>query len=188
VSGEQKVNTHAVYTAVWAVNFQPAGVKLVALAYAKFADPDGSNVYPGRARIMRMTGYGEDFVRDATVCLKKLGVLKETRKATYTTPAEYRIDLDVLAELAEADEVVKDSRERKLTENEKAGGRAPRRADDQQGASSRGRGARVVKGGGRAPTQPSRHPPGQAKGEGARPPAGAGGSPRQKNWLKVVRP
>lgn len=182
MSNEAKIDTHVVYKALWAVKLQPAAVKLVALAYAKFADPDGSNCYPGRASIMEMTGYGKDYVRDATNFLIDAGVLRIERDATHNLPRRYFIDLQVLRDFAASGKELRAPARSK----ERRGPGSTRGAGVVVDPSQPGRGARVNEPGGPGATQPTRHQPGHAKGGGGRPPASAGVRPREKNYLKVV--
>lgn len=88
---------------VWKTNLTSTE-KLVLLALADHASLDGTNVYPGTARLVRMTRLSERWVRKIRRDLIDRGLLIETEPATPTRPAHYRIDLRVLRRLGKGEE------------------------------------------------------------------------------------
>jgi hypothetical protein len=92
-----------VLAAVWNADIEPAGLKLVALALADAAEPDGSRAFPGRDRLGRMTRLKPSMIRYYIGDLIEAGVVIEVRRAFGsprggpTQRREFRFDLAKLA-------------------------------------------------------------------------------------------
>jgi len=80
---------------VWDVPL-PSTQKLVLVAMADFASGDGTNVFPGTARLARITGLTTRTIRKARKMLTGAGLLILERESTYTSPANYTVNLEKL--------------------------------------------------------------------------------------------
>lgn len=76
--------------------------KLVALRLADFAGHDGSGIRPSVARVMRDTGLCERSVHRRLKVLRRLGVLQRVPKPRGSSVNHYRMDFEVLRQLAGA--------------------------------------------------------------------------------------
>jgi hypothetical protein len=83
---------------VWDVELPPTET-CVLLALADFASPDGSDVYPGTARVVHMTGYSDRTIRKVRQRFVQRRILLLDRPSTPTSPAHYTINLEELQRL-----------------------------------------------------------------------------------------
>lgn len=81
------------------------GHKSLLLAMADYASADGSDVFPGTARLARDTGYSRRWIRKMRGDLIEMRLIVETQPPTPTRPAHYRINLDGVCRLVEKGEV-----------------------------------------------------------------------------------
>lgn len=87
------------YRLLW-LAVMPAPRKLVALALANHSNPDGTSIFCSQGTVSAMCGIKPQQVSRHLADLVSTGVLKLVRKATQHTPANYSLDLLVLADLA----------------------------------------------------------------------------------------
>lgn len=71
----------------------PAMTKLVALAAATYADPDGTRVHPGTARLAIICGIGYSTARKALADLRSAGLIDQVRRGSKRKATEYRLVL-----------------------------------------------------------------------------------------------
>jgi hypothetical protein len=81
------------------------GTKIVLLAMANYASKNGSNVFPGTARLARDTAYSPRWIYEKRRGLIAMGLLVQTRPSTPVSPGHYRIVLEAVQELIEGVEL-----------------------------------------------------------------------------------
>jgi hypothetical protein len=86
---------------VWRASLPPSD-NHVLLALADHASADGTDIFPGTARLASMTGYCERSIQKIRKRLTNSGLLVVTRSSTPTSPTRYRIDLQKLRQVANA--------------------------------------------------------------------------------------
>lgn len=79
----------------------PARLKPYAAAFASFAAPDGSRVFPSVRRVAQHVGRSTRQTKVAIARLKRLGVLELARPHTPRRPAEYRFMATALPQLGD---------------------------------------------------------------------------------------
>lgn len=78
---------------VWYVGELSPAQKIVLLALADHSNDEGKSVYPGVKRLTYKTSLSERAVRRALANLRKLGLIKIEKEATFHLPTEYSVDL-----------------------------------------------------------------------------------------------
>lgn len=78
---------------VWDSDLEPR-LRYVLLAYADAAEHDGTQIWPGRDRLVEMTGYTASTIERITKKLLEVGVLVRVSAGYRGRRAEFRIDLD----------------------------------------------------------------------------------------------
>jgi hypothetical protein len=144
---------------VWRVPLAP-GDNHVLLALADHASADGTNIFPGTARLASMTGYCERSIQKIRKRLVQSGLLIVTRKSTPTSPTHYRIDLEELRRRADTAELSSPPEPGSPPELS-----SPPEPSDPEGVNSVPRGGEPSSP--KPPREPPKEPPPPAAGSGA---------------------
>jgi len=83
----------------------PAWLKRYAAAYASFAAPDGSRVYPSRARVARLVGRSERSTQRAIQELRRRGVLALEQDAAPNRAPRYSFRTMALPQIGDPDQL-----------------------------------------------------------------------------------
>lgn len=84
---------------VWGLNLKH-NEQLILLALADHGDDDGANIWPSLAHLAWKTGYSRRQVKTIMSDLRKRGVLRVEKAATWRHPPVYRLNLNLLPKKA----------------------------------------------------------------------------------------
>jgi hypothetical protein len=144
---------------VWTVPLS-SSEKLILLALADHASADGTDIYPGTARLASMTGFTERWITKIRKRLVQAELLVVTKPPTPTTPAHYRIDLTELRRLSDTGELNSPPEPGSPPELS-----SPPEPDDPEGVNSVPRGGEPSSP--KPPEEPPKEPPPAVDGTGA---------------------